>query len=413
MVQSTSFGQSSSVSLESLSLWKTSAGVAKAQYKKAHHVSAFLLSQVFKEGYNNSGMQQTRWQFYLKSEDAWEAMLSACKQATKTIDMEQFIFTPDAIGNRFIEVFKKKSKEGLRVRLICDMVGSALFHNSPAHKELERVGVEIQFFNIVSPWRINNFFSWFFRDHRKILVIDREIAFTGGVGIREDMRNWRDTHVAMNGPVVHELRLSFEEMWLASKGKNVFSRIRKSRRYAKGFHFITNSPYWKKRFLYHTILDAMRSARSYIYLTTPYFVPDGRMLRVLRQATLRGVDVRILLPAQSNHPIVDLASFAHFEMLMRDGIKIYQHHGQFLHAKTLVIDDEWATVGSFNMDSLSFIYNHEANIVSTDQIFIEAVKRHFLGDIRISKLLHIQTWRKRSFLGKIKEYCVIPLRGFL
>lgn len=372
----------------------------------------FVCLHAFRHGMIKE-MRQTRWQFYLKSDDAWEAMLSACKSARKSIDMEQFIFSPDSIGNRFIDVFKQKQKEGVRVRFICDMVGSVPFYNSPIPEELEKLGVEIQFFNVISPWRINNFFSWFFRDHRKILVVDKEIAITGGVGIREDMKDWRDTMIAMNGPIVNELSLAFEEMWSVAKGKNFLHRIRKSRRYVKGFHFITNSPYWKKRFLYHTILDAMKSARSYIYITTPYFIPDGRLTRVLQQATQRGVDVRVLVPEKSDHALVELASAAHYEMLMRDGIKIYQYKGEFLHAKTIVIDDEWATVGSFNMDSLSFIYNHEANIVSTDPVFTEAVLRHFLGDIRISKMIEKKSWLKRPWLQKAKEYCCIPIRGFL
>jgi cardiolipin synthase len=184
-------------------------------------------------------MEKNPPQFFTRTEHAWEAMLHECAKAETTIDMEQYIFTNDTVGARFIELFIKKQKEGVKVRLICDTVGSYYFYNSPTPQELRRIGIEIRFFNIVSPWRIHNIFSWYFRDHRKILIVDGKTAMTGGVGVREDMKNWRDTHVKVTGHIVEEIQNTFNEMWVLAAEKNIFARIRRSRLQPRKINFVT------------------------------------------------------------------------------------------------------------------------------------------------------------------------------
>lgn len=358
-------------------------------------------------------MNDVQWQFYLSGHEAWDAMLEACRSAKVSIDMEQYVFSDDEISRRFIDLFIQKQKEGVKVRFMCDTVGAWSLYNSNLPKELREAGVEMRFFNIISPWRIRHFFSWFFRDHRKILVVDKKIGFTGGMGIRDEMAFWRDTHVKVVGPIVHEMQQAFNELWEQSVNKDLISRIKKSKAYMRGFYFITNAPYWKKRFLYYTLIEAIRSSKKYIYLTTPYLVPDGRLRRTLRLAVRRGVDVRILIPKTSNMPFVERGAQAHFEVLLQSGVRLFQYTHTFLHAKTGVIDDEWATVGSFNLDSLSAIYNYEANIVSTDPTFIGEVKKHFAHDLTESRELTIEEWRKRPFISKLKEILVRPIRQFL
>lgn len=357
--------------------------------------------------------EEINWHFYLSGRDAWRAMLDACERAEKTIDFEQYVFSDDKISQQFIELFRRKQKQGVKVRMLCDTVGGWNLYKSSMPREMREDGVEVRFFNIVSPWRIRNFFSWFFRDHRKILVIDKSVGFTGGIGIRDDMETWRDTHVKVSGPIVLEMERVFNELWAQSVEKNFISRIKRLKTYAKGFHFVTNAPYWRKRFLYYDIVESIRSAQKYIYLTTPYLVPDSRLMRILRLAVARGVDVRIIVPKKSNMPFVERASQAHFDPLLQYGVRIFQYHHEFLHAKTAVIDDEWATVGSFNLDSLSFLYNYEGNIVSTDKTFIDEVKKHFTHDLKYTRELSLEEWRQRPFVAKFREWLVMPIKRFL
>lgn len=359
-------------------------------------------------------MNSANWRFFLTGKDAWEAMFHACSVAKKSIDLEQYIITDDRISTRLIEILRERARSGVKVRVLVDTVGSWNLYTSPFPKIMRRDGIEVRFFNIVSPWRITNFSSWFFRDHRKILVVDKEVGFTGGVGIRDDMTNWRDTHVEVRGPIVKEMEYAFDDLWNQSAERDLLVRLRKARFYTRGFHFFTNAPYFRKRFLYHAIIEAIRSAKKYIYLTTPYFVPDGRLQRVLKLAHKRGIDVQIIVPKLSNMPFVERAAHSHFEPLLESGVKIFEYDkNTFLHAKTAVIDDEWATVGSFNLDSMSFLYNYEANIVSTDNVFVEALKSHFLEDLKHSKQVTLEEWIRRPLLSKLREILVMPIRRFL
>ncbi len=352
-------------------------------------------------------------EFYLDGAHAWEAMLTACEQARHSIDLEQYIFMVDTIGRRFIDVLMRKRIEGVRVRIICDTVGSFSFYNSTVPAMLRDAGIEIRFFNIVSPWRIRDIFSWYFRDHRKILVVDEAVGFTGGVGIHDAMRTWRDTSVRVTGPTAREMQDAFEEMWDLAAEKNIFSRLKKFKRYHRGERLVTNAPYPRRRFLYHTFIQALRSARQYAFLTTPYFVPNQRFVKELRRAVARGVDVKILVPETYDVILVNRASHSFFHEILEAGAHIYTYSGAFLHAKTAVIDDTWATIGSFNFDNLSFTYNHEANIVSMDQAFIKPLKSHFLADIAHSKEILLETWKKRPLIWKLHEFFVLPIRRFL
>lgn len=340
-------------------------------------------------------------------------MLSTIRNARTTIDIEQFIFSNDIIGKEFIAALRERRKAGVRVRLLLDTVGSFGLFRSTVPDELRAEGFEIRFFNVIKLWRIGNASSWFFRDHRKILIVDNTIAFTGGSGIRDDMAHWRDTDVRVTGQVVQEIKYAFEHMWAQAIRKDFLSRMRQARRAVRGFHFITNAPYWKRRFLYESLIDAIRSARSYIYLTTPYFVPDRRLRRVLRLARKRGVDVRVLVPDIPNEPFVSRASHSHYEELLATGVRIFHYKKEFIHAKTAVIDGEWSTLGSFNLDSLSFFYNYEANIVSLEKHAAESIRSHFINDLTHAEEILPEIWAQRPLSQKIKEFLIIPFRRFV
>ncbi len=339
-------------------------------------------------------------------------MLADCRNAQVSIDMEQYIFEHDEIGKRFIHVLEDKAREGVRVRLLCDAAGSYDLFNSVHVQHLIAHGVEVLFFNPISPWRINNYSSWLFRDHRKVLVIDSHIGYIGGVGVHQRMHNWRDTQVRIEGSVVHELAYVFEQMWNRTQ-EGRFFRFSKPQAFTKYFYFLTNSPRFHQRFIYHSLIDAIRGARSHVYLTTPYFIPDLRLVRVLRLAARRGVDVRLIVPDASDHPIVDIATQSYFWIMLKARVRIFLYHDHVLHAKTAIIDDDWASVGSANLDNLSLLFNYEANLVSTNRAFVRELREHFIVDQSSSKEVLLPDWKQRSRMRKLFEAISWPIHKFL
>lgn len=352
------------------------------------------------------------WKFYLNGKDSWEAMLTDCEAATKTIDIEQYIFNPDSIGDRFIKLLEEKRKHGIKIRIFCDAVGSYSLKKSNALESLEKQGIQVRFFNPVKPWRVGNFSSWFLRDHRKLLIIDRNILHTGGVGIDDRMTNWRDTNVRLEGEVAREASAIFEQVWRAPRRKFLKFNPRISEE--TEFSFLVNSPRYKSRYIYKSLLKAIKNAKNYLYITTPYFVPSIRIFRALNKAARRGVDVRLLLPESSDVYVADIAAGSYFALALRAGVKIYLYDPNFvLHSKTAICDNNWGSVGSANLDNLSMLFNHEGNIVSRNSEFIKELKNQFLIDLKHSRSLTRREWKNRSIFRKVLEFATWPLHQIL
>ncbi|MES2059574.1 MAG: phospholipase D-like domain-containing protein [Patescibacteria group bacterium] len=360
-------------------------------------------------------VEKSEWQLYTDSESAWQAMIDAIKEATESIALEQFILTNDSAGARFIDCLAERARSGIKVRILCDEVGSFGLSRSNQSYFLRSAGAEIKFFNSIVPWSPNNEAVWYFRDHSKLLVVDSKIGFTGGVCIGDEMRSWRESTVRIEGAAVREMLASFEVMWNKTyhKIKYYFKRRKKDQEIGS-FLYITNAPLPDKHYLYRELIRAIRSARHYIYLTTPYLLPDSRLLRALKRAAKRKIEVRLLVPHTTNHKILDIGMDTFFRDMLEHGIKIFRYPvSQFIHAKTGVIDGLWATVGSMNLDNLSLRYNFEGNIVSTDKQFAFEIERQFLDDLKISKQLTLPEWHARPLYRKILESFVWPIRKLL
>jgi cardiolipin synthase len=225
------------------------------------------------------------------------------------------------------------------------------------------------------------------------------------------MKGWRDTNVRIEGKVVGEMSNAFERMWArAKKYRNL-----PTRRHAhdEEFRYITNYPTPGKRHVYVDIIEAIRNARHYIYITTPYFVPTHRLARTLKLAAERGVDVRIIIPEKSDYYAVDLGARAFFNMLLESGVRIFLFTGNMIHSKSIIIDGTWATVGSMNLDSASLLYNFEANIVTSNTSFAEELAAHFVRDIQETKEVLWKDWKNRFFIEKIPEILIRLVRKFL
>jgi len=353
------------------------------------------------------------WQFFLDTRSAWQAMLDDCEQALVSIDLEQFIFIPDQVGLKFAELLIKKAKQGVKVRVVMDAAGSFRFFTSPYLAAFSKQGVEVKFYNPIDPWRIRNFSLWAFRDHRKLLIIDSRIVHLGGVGIEAAAADWRDTNVRLMGTIVSEVKAEFERMWLRIIEGGFRHSLRHPKADGSPFIFLINSPRFKKRFFYHELLTAIKRAKKYIYLTSPYFVPTQRLFFLLLRAARKKVDVRILIPDASDHPIVDAAARSFFTLALKSGIRLFRYPKKMLHVKTGVIDDIWAYIGSSNLDNMSTVFNHEADLVSREVAMCAELKRHFFDDLTVSIEISQEDWFRRPTYQKVMEYLTWPLHGLL
>ena len=358
-------------------------------------------------------MAASGWRYYTTGEEAQAAMLAACAGAERSIDLEQFIFDDDIIGRQFLTTLLRRAQSGVRVRVLCDAIGSDDLIDSAIVRELGAAGIQFLFFNPIRRWWKHPFSEWFLRDHRKIVVVDAIVGFIGGVGIRDEMSSWRDTHARVTGDTVAQLAESFECFWQMTERHRRFFSLPKPSPQSSGFYLLTNAPYPRQRFMYRELLLRIRSAARYVYLTTPYFVPNRPLLRAIRSAARRGVEVRLLVPEHVNHRIVDIAGRSYYEGLLRAGVHVHQYRGDFLHAKGIIIDDAWATLGSTNLDNLSMLLNYEANIATKDRECVEELGRQFLVDLQQSIELSYENWRHRPLFGQFLELLIMPIHRLL
>ncbi len=351
----------------------------------------------------------------------YKAMFTAIENAKNHINLETFTIEDDEIGQRFIRLLTRKQQSGVQVNLIYDSVGS--INTSDAFfKPLINSGGNVLEYNPVNPldarkgWDVNQ------RDHRKLLIVDGNIAFTGGINISSvysssissrtkpdnssDEVSWRDTHVQVSGPIVNEFQKLFISTWNKQKGdplieKNYYPEIKTlGKEVVRAIGSSPDEPYSQ---IYVTLLSAINSAETKIQITNAYFVPDQQLIDALKQASMRGVDVNLLLPSKSDSELVFHASRSFFDDLLSSKIKIYERQDALLHAKTAIIDGVWSTIGSTNLDWRSFVYNQEINAVILGQDFGRQLQIVFEKDLESSKLITLKEWRKRSISLRIKE----------
>lgn len=349
----------------------------------------------------------------------YKSMYAAIKGAKHHINMETYSIEDDEVGRRFAAVLIEKQKQGVQVNFIYDSIGSG---NTPEEffKPLLDSGVNVLKFNPINPLALRKKFE-VARDHRKLLVVDGQVAFVGGVNISsvyssgsfrskprtKDTPPWRDTHLRIEGPVVGDFQKLFLATWEKQKGKPLASKSffpRIGRRGNEVVRAIGSSPDESYSLIYVTLLSAINSAETYAYVTTAYFVPDPGLLAALKGAAQRGVDVRLLLPDKTDSNLVLYASHAYYDELLSAGVKIYEREGALLHAKTALIDGVWSTIGSTNLDWLSLEHNQEINAVILGQEFGTQMKALFDEDIKSSRLVTLEKWRLRPILTRIKEF---------
>ena len=351
--------------------------------------------------------------------DVYTAMSKAIQNAKDHINLETFIFSADETGRRFADLLAQKASEGVKVNLIYDSLGS--FDTPPTFFEyLRQGGVDVLAFNPTDPVISILGRPLTHRDHRKILVVDGAVAFTGGVNVSSVFAKslsglsphgrkrllWRDTDVQIEGPAVAEFQKLFLDTWKREQGPelpggNYFPQLAQEGN--ELVRVIGSTKGQKNRATYMAYLSAITFASDSIHLTNAYFVPDRQTVRALTDAAKRGVDVKIILPSKSDWKPALYAGRFHYSQLLRSGVKLYERHSAVLHAKTAVIDGVWSSVGSTNMDLWSFLRNDEVNAVVLGPDFANQMEAMFKRDLDDSEAISLEKWERRSLRERLKE----------
>lgn len=348
----------------------------------------------------------------------YQAMFAAIRKAKDHINVESYTIEDDEVGRQFSDLLLERQAQGVQVNLIYDSLG-AFATPQAFFDRLRQGGVQVLEFNppVKKPWTLNN------RDHRKLLVVDGRTAFLGGINISSvyssgssvrqrvepagSTRGWRDTDIQVEGPVVAEFQKLFMQTWQKQHGKPLAQKdyfpagAPQGKDIVRAIGSTPDDPY---SLIYLTLRSAITNAEKQVYITNAYFVPDPQLLKALLDAARRGVDVRLILPSQSDSSSAFYAGRSHYSRLLEGGVKIYERRGALLHAKTAVIDGVWSCVGSSNLDWRSAVDNDEVNAVILGREFAQQMQAAFAGDIAASDPIALEGWQDRSLLLRMKEW---------
>jgi cardiolipin synthase len=339
------------------------------------------------------------------------------------INFETYIFDQDELGDKFADLLIAKQKAGVTVNIIYDSVGTLMVPQA-FFDRMRAGGIHLVAYNPVNPakvrgngWELNS------RDHRKMLMVDGRIGFTGGINIsdtyaksspfrsKSKARNakdvgWRDTHVRIEGPAVHAMQWLFIRHWTEQDADD----LREADYFPapviagdKLMRVLGSEPGGQYE-IYKAMLLAIQEAKKSIHITCAYFVPDEQTLQALIDAARRGVQVKLVLPSVSDSGMVFHAGRAFYDQLLAAGVQIYELKLAVLHAKTMVVDGVWSTVGSANMDRRSFQHNAEVNVIVLGDGFGKEMESAFRDDLKNSKAVTLQAWRDRPLVTRMKEW---------
>jgi cardiolipin synthase len=368
----------------------------------------------------NAVVPGNRVEVLLNGDQIFPAKIAAIRAARKSITYAQYVCEEGAPAADTAQALAERCRAGLPVHVLLDAVG-ALAMPVQYRDWMVEAGCQVASYRPLTPWtfdRVNE------RNHRRILVVDGVVGFTGGSGTsgkwsgngKQD-GHWRDTDVRVEGPVVEQLQGAFAENWLEATGVALggpayFPRPLE----VKGgvdAQVVRSSPAGGSVAMYTMFLLAMTAARRSIYITNPYFVPDEKMVETLIQARRRGVRVVLLLPGAIDHNLVRQASRGGFGRLLKEGIEIHEYKPAMLHAKTMVIDSMWATVGSTNLDRRSFALNEELNLVIYDAGVARRLEQVFEKDLSESGVVTYKRWASRGLMSRVLEFLAVPVRDQL
>ncbi len=348
---------------------------------------------------------------YTYGQDLYNAMLSAIDNARETIYLETFIWKGDPLGETFKERLARKAAEGVQVYVIFDKFANMVV--PPRFKRFPATINVLEYSTLERPWYLFDP-RRYARDHRKLLIVDHEIAFIGGFNIGKlYATEWRDTHLRLRGSAALDLAHAFIDFWNNNREHRPPMPPIGERSWSPCIRVYRNDParlIFPIRGMY---LEAIERAQHHIYLTNAYFIPDRVILSALIAAAQRGVDVRVLIPWQSNHVTADWLARGYFDDCLRNGIRIFGFQHAMIHAKTATIDGKWSTVGTANLDRLSLAGNYEINVELLDEEFAADMEHVFSIDLSNAFDLTPERWESRSWLSWASEQILRPLRPLL
>lgn len=343
-------------------------------------------------------------------DEIFPSMLAAIRGARETINMESYIYWDGGIGRQFSEALAERSRAGVRVKLILDAVGCSQMSPDLTHFMMQN-GIDIEVFHPIRWYTLSRLNH---RTHRKLLIVDGRVGFTGGVGIADEWlgdaqgpNHWRETQVRIEGPAVIQMQFAFMDNWVKSRGEiltglDYFPAVEPAGK--KRVQVIKSSPSEGSSTVKLLYTISIVSAKESIDINSAYFIPDRDTIRALEAAVRRGVRVRVIVPGKENDvPIVRQASQWHYEQLLSKGIRIFEYQKTMMHAKTMTVDGIWTTIGSSNFDDRSFRLNDEVNVNIYDEEVAQKMSTMFHQDLARSVEIVPSRWNRRPMLARIKE----------
>lgn len=344
----------------------------------------------------------------------YAAMLSAIRGAHDSINMEMYIFSDGTIGQTFADALIERQRHGVEVNLMYDAVGS-LSTSRSFFDRLRRNGVTVTEYRPLNPFA--SVLHWTHRNHRKMLIVDGRIAFTGGINVSEvyssgfhsektaPLEYWRDTDIELEGPAVAEFQHLFVSEWNYQHGLVLMPRDYFPPLQREGTDIVRAIASVPERFssIYVTLISAIANSETNVYITDAYFAPDHQMLHALEHAARRGVDVELLVPSQSDVLLTVSAARSDYSDLLKSGVKIYEWRGEMLHAKTATLDGVWSTVGTSNLDWWSIARDNEVNAVILSHSFARDMEQMFKNDLSSARQIELAQWKKRGMRERVDE----------
>jgi cardiolipin synthase len=362
-----------------------------------------------------------RVEVLVNGEQILPAMLAAIRDARASVTLANYIWETGAIADELAAALAERCRAGVGVNVLVDAVGSHEM-TKENQERLSGAGCRFERFNPLNPLdprRFNN------RNHRRVLVVDGRIGFTGGTGIgvkwTGDGRrpgHWRQTDVRVEGPIVRFLQAAFAENWRQQTGVMLAGDAYFPELPARGeltAQSVKSSPGGGSREAYALFLLALEGARTSIEMSSPYFVPDQEISEALARAVARGVRVSVMVAGEADNfldRVVRLASRAEFGRALAAGVKVHEYQGAMLHAKTVAIDGLWAAVGSVNLDQRSFALNHEGSLIVYDARIARRLEELYREDLRFAKEVTLEDWKRRG-IGHFLELFFLPIRNQL
>lgn len=349
---------------------------------------------------------------FVDGNEKFERLIKDIENAKDHIHLEYFIIKDSDIGQKIKNLLIKKSKENVKIKILYDDVGCWRFwFHREFFNEMKSHGIEIVPFLPTKFPIIGGKLNY--RNHRKIVVIDGRVGYTGGINIGDEYMGkdkkfgyWRDTHIRIKGISVYMLQMTFLIDWYYTTKevlvtKNYFPSVGNVGE--SMIQVVASGPDSDWEDIHYAYFSAICQARKNVYIETPYFIPDESLLKAIKSAALSGVDVRIIFPKIADHKIVNIASYSYFEEILRAGGKVYLYNKGFIHSKVVIIDDKIASAGTANMDLRSFMLNFEVNAFIYDEEVIRVMTDDFFEDLSHCEELNLEVFKNRNIIQKIKE----------